>query len=280
VNAPGSLACAAIGVALAGCASTVSPAAPDHSSPPARFLLTFDDGPSHFTSYNPTRIILDTLADNRVQSGIKAVFFVQTRARNSGGGALGHALLERTRDEGHVLALHSGSPRGHLNHRRMAPADLAASLRDGISDLQALTGKPPSLVRPTLWDWDARTRAAYQADGLAMLLTDINARDGKVYGWNMSLRRRSHLHAGLARVRDRAAGAEMPLQGGVLPVVVTFHDTNTFTASHMEEYLQILLQESARVGLPVAAPPFYNDAREIEEVALMRARTGVYAAPP
>ena len=280
MNALGSLACAVLGVALAGLASTASPAGPARSLPPARFLLTFDDGPSHFTSYNPTRVILDTLAHNRVQTGIKAVFFVQTRSRNGGGSAFGHALLERTRDEGHVLALHSGSPRGHLNHRRMAPAKLAASLRDGISDLQALTRKPPSLVRPTLWDWDARTRAAYQADGLAMLLTDINARDGKVYGWNMSLHRRGHLRAALARVRDRAAAAEMPVQGGVLPVVVTFHDTNTFTASHMEEYLQILLQESAHVGLPVAVPPFYNDADEIEEVALMRARMGVYAGPP
>ncbi len=280
MNARGSLACAIVGVALAGWASTASPTAPDPSPPSVRFLLTFDDGPSHFTSYNPTRVILDTLAHNRVQTGIKAVFFVQTRARNGGGSALGHALLERTRDEGHVLALHSGSPHGHLNHRRMAPIDLATSLRDGISDLQALTGKPPSLVRPTLWDWDARTRAAYQADGLAMLLTDVNARDGKVYGWNMSLRRRSHLRAALARVRDRAASSEMPVQGGVLPVVVTFHDTNPFTASHMEEYLQLLLQESAHVGLPVTAPPFYNDADEIEEVALMRARTGVYAGPP
>jgi len=265
---------------LAACAASTPPPSRDAHVPPARFLLTFDDGPSHFTFYNPTSAILDTLANNPVEPGIRAVFFVQTRSRTGGGGELGHALLLRERDDGHLLALHSGSARGHLDHRRMRPEVLDASLRDGSADLQALTGRPPSLVRPTFWDWNERTRAAYQAHGLAMLLTDINARDGKIYGWNISLRRRSHFRAGLARVRDRAAAGDLPLEDGVLPVVVTFHDTNTFTASHMEEYLQILLQESVRVGLPVAQPPFYHDADEIERVALLRARAGVYAGPP
>ena len=62
----------------------------------------------------------------------------------------------------------------------------------------------------------ARTRAAYEAHGLGMLLTDINARDGKIYG----------------------------------------------------------------VGLPIATPPFYNGAEEIEQAALLRAHAGLYAGPP
>ena len=70
------------------------------------------------------------------------------------------------------------------------------------------------------------------------------------------------------------------MHDGVLPVVVTFHDTNTFTAAHMQEYLHILVEESRRVGLPTATPPFYNGAEEIEQVALLRARTGLYAGPP
>jgi peptidoglycan/xylan/chitin deacetylase (PgdA/CDA1 family) len=263
--------------ALAGCASAPPPAPLDTSLPPARFLLTFDDGPSAFTWYNPTRVILDTLAENDVQPGIKAVFFVQTRARGAAAPA-GHALLVRTHADGHVLGLHSGSARGHLDHRHMAPAELDQSLQDGIQDLTALAGQPPSLVRPPFWDWDARTRAVYEAHGLAMLLTDINARDGKIYGWTISLRRRSHFRAGLARVR--AHGAALPAYHGVLPVVITFHDTNTFTASHLQEYLHILLEESRQVGLPIATPPFYNSAEEIEVAAQLRARAGVYAGPP
>jgi peptidoglycan/xylan/chitin deacetylase (PgdA/CDA1 family) len=272
-----SAACACLCAALAGCASASPPAAVDARLPPARFLLTFDDGPSAFTSYNPTREILDTLADNDVQPGIKALFFVQTRARGASTPA-GQALLARTNAEGHVLGLHSGSVRGHLNHRRMPPEELASSLQAGVQDLSALAGRTPALVRPPFWDWDARTRAAYEAHGLAMLLTDINARDGKMYGWTISLRRRSHFRAGLDRVRDRAAA--LPIHAGVLPVVITFHDTNNFTASHLQEYLHILLEESRRVGLPVAVPAFYNDAEDIEAVAHLRSRAGVYAGPP
>jgi peptidoglycan/xylan/chitin deacetylase (PgdA/CDA1 family) len=159
-------------------------------------------------------------------------------------------LLARTHAEGHVLGLHSGSARGHLDHRRMPPEELQRSLEDGVLDLTALSGRAPTLVRPTFWSWDARTRAAYEAHGLAMLLTDISARDGKIYGWTISLRRRSHFRAGLDRVRTRATA--LPTRAGVLPVVVTFHDTNTFTASHLQEYLHILLEESRQVGLPVA----------------------------
>ncbi len=271
------LACAGLCTTLAGCASAPPSPLPQAHLPPARFLLTFDDGPSAFTWYNPTRVILDTLADNDVQPGIKAVFFVQTRARGASTPD-GQALLRRTHAQGHVLGLHSGSARGHLDHRRMPPAELEQSLRDGIQDLTALAGRAPALVRPPFWNWDARTRTAYEAQGLAMLLTDINARDGKMYGWTISVRRRSHFRAGLARVRAHAAA--LPADRGVLPVVITFHDTNTFTAAHLQEYLHILLEESQQLGLPIATPPFYNGAEAIEQAALLRAQAGLYAGPP
>lgn len=270
------LACAGLCWALAGCASP-PPQPVDNRLPAARFLLTFDDGPSPFTWYNPTRVILDTLAENDVQPGIKGLFFVQTRARGASTPD-GQALLRRTHADGHVLGLHSGSARGHLDHRHLAPAELDQSLQDGIQDLTALTGRAPTLVRPPFWNWDARTRAAYQAHGLAMLLTDINARDGKAYGWTVSVRRRSHFRAGLERVRTHAS--TLPVYNGILPVVITFHDTNVYTASHLQEYLHILLEESRHVGLPIATPPFYNGAEEIEEAALLRAHAGLYAGPP
>ncbi|HKU47661.1 MAG TPA: polysaccharide deacetylase family protein, partial [Burkholderiales bacterium] len=62
------LAAAAL-AALAACAGVETPPAP------VRFLLTFDDGPAPSTAQ-----VLQTLAANPVQPGIKAVFFVQTRA--------------------------------------------------------------------------------------------------------------------------------------------------------------------------------------------------------
>jgi len=276
VTASRLLACAGLCTALAGCASP-PPVAVDDRLPTARFLLTFDDGPSPFTWYNPTRVILDTLAENDVQPGIKGLFFVQTRAAGASRPE-GQALLRRTHADGHVLGLHSGTARGHVDHRHLSPAELDQSLQDGIQDLTALTGRRPTLVRPPFWNWDARTRAAYETHGLAMLLTDINARDGKAFGWTVSLRRRSHFRYGLERVRTQAS--TLPVHNGILPVVITFHDTNVYTASHLQEYLHILLEESRHMGLPIATPPFYNGAEEIEEAALLRAHAGIYAGPP
>ncbi len=267
-------------LAVSGCQNTaLQDAAVSAPVPhPARFLLTFDDGPSLWQPYNPTTVILDQLADNAVQSRIKAVFFVQTRTPSGGGTPYGQEILRRIHEEGHVIALHSGSARGHKNHRYLSPAELDQSLTDGSADIRALSGHDPTLVRPPYWSFDARTQAAYHAHGLDMLLTDISARDGKIWGWHISLRRRSHFRAKLAEVRRGIEEDRLPVVDGVVPVVVTFHDTNDFTASHMEEYLRILVEESRRVGLPVAPEPFYNDGPTLERVARLRAEIGVYAA--
>ena len=54
----------------------------------------------------------------------------------------------------------------------------------------------------------------------------------------------------------------------------------SFTASHLMEYLHMLVEEAQKVGLPIATPTFYNGAEEIEEAALLRARAGLDAGPP
>jgi peptidoglycan/xylan/chitin deacetylase (PgdA/CDA1 family) len=264
---------------ISGCQSAavqraVVPAPVPH---PARFLLTFDDGPSLARPYNPTTAILDQLADNAVQPRIKALFFVQTRSPSAGGAPYGQELLRRIRDEGHVIGLHSGSARGHKNHLYMSPAELGQSLADGISDIRDLSGHDPTLIRPPYWSYDARTLTAYHAYGLNMLLTDINARDGSIWGWSISLRRGSQFRAKLAEVRRSIEKDRLPVVDGVVPVVLTFHDTSDFTAGHMEEYLRIIVEESRRVGLTLASEPFYNDGATIERVARLRAEIGVYA---
>jgi len=263
---------------LSGCQTTARDA-PLHAVPhPARFLLTFDDGPSLQQPFNPTASILDQLADNAVQPQIKAVFFVQTRSLIHGGAPRGQDLLRRIRDDGHVIALHSGSARGHKNHRWMAQSELEKALVDGKADIHALTGRDPTLLRPPFWSYSARTEAIYRNHGLSMLLTDLSARDGKIYGWHISLRRRIHFRANLGDVLRSIEADRVPVVDGVIPLIVTFHDTNDYTAHHMEEYLRILVEESRRVGLPLASKPFYDDAQEIDRAARLRADIGVYAA--
>ena len=51
------------------------------------------------------------------------------------------------------------------------------------------------------------------------------------------------------------------------------HDVNPFTASHIDEYLQILLDGAAKAGLTLAERPFYDTADAIEAAARARALT-------
>ncbi|MCX2899315.1 polysaccharide deacetylase family protein [Pseudomonas mandelii] len=239
------------------------------AQPPIRFLLTFDDGPSASSFWNPTLTILDSLAQNPLQPGIKAVFFVQTRASRAGGSEIGRQVMRREQAEGHVIGFHTATP-GHSNHRSLDDLALSQSLKDGVADIAAITGAPPTLVRPPFWNYDQRTFAAYQQHGLHVLLTDLSANDGKIWGFNASPRRRSHMLRSMSEVRERIAQGQLPAVDGVIPVVVTFHDLNRYTARHAREYLQILMDSARETGVKVAQKPFYDDTAALQRAALAR----------
>ncbi|MFJ2479564.1 polysaccharide deacetylase family protein [Pseudomonas sp. NPDC087598] len=236
---------------------------------PVRFLLTFDDGPSASSFWNPSATVLDSLKDNPVQPGIKAVFFVQTRAPRAGNSDIGRGIMRREFAEGHILAFHTAT-HWHTNHRSLDPQELEESLINGTADIAAITGAPPTLLRPPFWNYDKRTFAAYQQHGLHVLLTDLSANDGKIWGFNASPRRRANMLRQLSEVRERVAQGEFPTVDGVIPVVVTFHDLNRYTARHTREYLQILLDSAAATGVRLADQPFYTDHAALEKAALAR----------
>ena len=236
---------------------------------PIRFVLTFDDGPSVALYNNPTEQVLDVLAHNAVQDGIKAIFFIQTRAANGGGTERGKALLQREWNEGHLLEFHTATAH-HANHRFLSPQELNAALDAGIADLTAITGTAPQIVRPPFWSYDQRTFAAYQQHGLQMLLTDLSANDGKIWGVNFSFHKHSNLLTQLTELKTRWLAGQLPVVDGVTPVIVTFHDVNTYTSNHVEVYLQILLQVAQETGMPVGEPAIYNRRGEIERAALAR----------
>jgi len=257
-------------LALAICLFVGACATPPAEKPqaPIRFLLTFDDGPATWSLLDkPSTVrVLETLADNPVQPGIKAVFFVQTRAWNAGGSEAGRALLRREYAEGHLLAVHSGTRQSHVSHVHLQPEELEESLANAKADIAAIAGSAPRLVRPPFWSYDEATLAAYERAGLAMLLTDLSARDGVVWGINVSLRKRSNLRGQLERL-----GGRSPVLDGVTPVVVTFHDVNSHTARNLAEYLRILVEEAEAAGLQLATKPFYDARSDLERAALLRA---------
>ena len=263
-----------LSILLSGCISAPIALTPQtaqrlQNQAPIRFLLTFDDGPSASGYNNPSRSVVADLANNPVLPGIKAVFFVQTEAARSGGSARGRKTMEREYAAGHVLGFHTATA-FHTNHRWLNDAELERTLTEGAADIAAITGAPPALVRPPFWNFDRRTFAAYQRHGMHVLLTDLSANDGKIWGFNASPRRRANLYRQLSVVRERIALGELPTVDGVIPVVVTFHDINRYTARHMQEYLQILM-DSARVNsLKTAAKPFYTDHAALARAALAR----------
>ncbi|WP_223488853.1 polysaccharide deacetylase family protein [Pseudomonas sp. A-RE-19] len=264
----------AIAVGLFGCIAAPIEMTPQtqqrlQAQPPIRFLLTFDDGPSASGFYNPTATVLDSLARNPLQPDIKAVFFVQTRASGAGGSDVGRQLMRREQSEGHLLAFHTATPH-HTNHRSLDPEQLEQSLTNGSADIAAITGASPTLVRPPFWNYDKRTFAAYQQHGMHVLLTDLSANDGKIWGFNASPRRRANMLRQLSEVRERIALGELPTVDGVIPVVVTFHDLNRYTARHTREYLQILLDSARATGVTTAQKAFYDDTTALQRAAMAR----------
>ena len=264
----------ALALSLSGCISAPIALTPQteqrlQNQAPIRFLLTFDDGPSASGYNNPSRSVIADLANNPVLPGIKAVFFLQTEASRSGGSARGRKTMEREFAGGHVLAFHTATA-FHTNHRWLNDAELERTVSQGATDIASITGTPPTLVRPPFWNYDRRTFAAYQRHGMQVLLTDLSANDGKIWGFNASPRRRANLIRQLSVVRERIALEELPTVDGVIPVVVTFHDINRYTARHMQEYLQILMDSARDNGLKTAAEPFYTDRTALERAALAR----------
>ena len=257
---------------LVSCRS-VPPAAPVTANPatdaPAvRFLLTFDDGPSIRQPVNPTLSIVDQLATNSLQPGIKAIFFVQTRHPRGGGTPQGREVMRRVAEAGHVLAIHSVSPRGHVDHTKTPTNELIASLKEAKAIIRQASGSEPLFVRPPFGAHTVRTRSIYASLGLHVLMADIRARDGVIYGYNGSFRRRSHIRDGLIAIKqdlDRHPAGDDPVT-----VILNFHDVNPYTARHMTEYLHILVEEAARVGFAIPAKPFFESKASIDDAAICR----------
>jgi len=267
------------------CRSIPDPSARPAGMPPPviRFLLTFDDGPSIRKPYNPTLAIMHQLATNDVQPGAKAMFFVQTGHPRGGGTPEGRDVMRALAAEGHILGIHSVSHRGHVDHRKVPPAELVASLKEAKTILRQITGSDPVFVRPPFGARNLTTQTIYDELGLHMLLGDIRARDGLIYGYKSSLFRRVHIRNSLIEILENTWRNGKP--GEPLAVIMNFHDVNPYTAQHMTEYLHILVDEARRVGFTVPDKPFFDGPQTLAGVALSRCiplppPTRLAGAPP
>jgi peptidoglycan/xylan/chitin deacetylase (PgdA/CDA1 family) len=164
---------------------------------PVRFLLTFDDGPDSGPD-GSTPVILRQLADNPIRPASRPSS--SSRPRTGAVAAARRAGADARHLRGRPPAGRAQRPaRRHVPHTRLTPEKLADSLRSGEADIVAQCGHVAPVVRPPDWAHNDATEAVYHQLGLDMLMADANARDGKIYGWHISLRRRSHMVSELER---------------------------------------------------------------------------------
>lgn len=246
---------------LTGCRTTEH--APRQAQAPAliRFLLIFDDGPSIREKSNPTLAIAEQLMDNLLQPGIKAIFFVQVGHPRGGGTPRGREIINILHQQGHEIGIHSISTRGHVSHVSYPDQDLLPELERALDEIEELTGSRPRFVHPPFGAYNSRTRTIYQKADLTLLLANIRARDGIIYVFNKSPRRRLNMRRYLQRLKDATPAGEEAI------AIVNFHDTNPYTAAKMTEYLFILAEEARRVGFTLPEQPFCGSREEIARVA-------------
>src|SRR6185295_2526174 len=141
-------------------------------------------------------------------------------------------------------------------------------MEGGIDHNKKIKRQRPVFVRPPYWLFNDETVVQYETQGLHMLLSDVKMYDG--VNWGMHVFRRPNVRAELRRVLRKNLRRRLPAVKEYAPIVVTFHDTNAYTARHLEEYLHILVEEAQRLRLPLHNKPFYDSASEITAAALRR----------
>ncbi|WEO99855.1 polysaccharide deacetylase family protein [Streptomyces sp. FXJ1.172] len=165
---PGAIApLAAVALLSQGVAAPVATSAPDHrvDCRVSRCVaLTFDDGPTQYTAP-----ILDTLQREHVP----ATFFL-----------IGpHALRYRADTlreyrSGDAIGDHTVT---HPHLTRLPLARIEDEIRTAARQIASVTGQRPTLFRPPFGAWDARVRKAAGAEGMAVIMWSVAARDWKFH---------------------------------------------------------------------------------------------------
>ncbi len=234
------------------------------ASDPVKIILTFDDGPSNekllFSHETPTQKILKTLRENK----IKAAFFVLTypdrflfKTYPKAETPLGFQTLKDTIAQGHIIGLHWGG--SYVSQFALHTSRLALPAYDSTDDgkidkvtsdgnalesdlLQSLeligrakeeigVSRKTIFVRPPLWvykDNKGDARPTYNALGLRMILSDAKFLDAG-YATHVFSNHFIILHGILAALKK-----------GKKDIIVTFHDSNTITATLLPTILPLL----------------------------------------
>ena len=230
-----------------------------------RILLTFDDGPhaGALGCANRTERVLDALRRKRA----KAVFFIQTHVPYRLASPNGARMASRIHDEGHVLAIHTGSFVDHRCHkwRCTQPPDIVGATNGLDSDMmrakaaiKEIIGTNPKFVRATYGYTDANCMSVYSKNKLKHVYWDI------VSGDDSKLATR-------ASVRTCLEAETKRLATGTVDLIYLMHDINQVTAEHLTEFIDAI---AASVRANGHAPIFVADGVEAEFIMDKKSREG------
>ena len=187
--------------------------------PAGRIYLTFDDGPSEYTSK-----LLDVLD----KYGVKASFFV------TGGGD--DALIKREYESGHTVGLHT------MTHNY---SYIYANLDNYWSDLGAvqdrvkrITGEPASIMR--FPGGSSNLISAVYDDGsriMSTLAREVEQRGYKYFDWNID----SNDAGGAGSADEVYSNVVNGLRNGG-EFVILQHDVKAFSVDAVERIIQYGLQ--------------------------------------
>ncbi len=280
-------------------------------------LLTFDDGPAPAR----TNRIIQALKTANSGAAVKAAFFVQTRActtkrrpktdftncsayslvlplqrlRMSTNG--GKASVVAAQQDGHVIAIHSGSLLDHYPHccRVMEPADsivplappvpangLESDLRLAMHDIELAT-RPTEYVRATGLAFGndtqkARMNETYQRLHLRHIGVNVDSRDADITGnvdaenkkrppgKKLTLaQKRQEVAARILKQLD--ANVKQALQHPYDHLIVLFHDINPTTVERLVDFVTAIKSAVVSLGHTAAFPTNRNEAESILQSA-------------
>jgi peptidoglycan/xylan/chitin deacetylase (PgdA/CDA1 family) len=151
---------AAAGLAAQRARAAATPAAADCSA--GYVGLTYDDGPSGFTS-----ALLTTLQQN----GVRATLFnIGQNAQNN------PSLVSAEKNAGMWIANHSWT---HPHLTQMSQSQMLSELQRTQQVIQQQTGTAPRLFRPPYGETNSTLRAVEQQLGLTEVIWDVDSQD-----WN------------------------------------------------------------------------------------------------
>jgi len=228
--------------------------------------LTFDDGP-HAADLgikeNKTEKVLNILRKKE----IKAAFFIQTHAPGRAKTANGGNVVQRMAEEGHIVGIHTGSLKDHVEHAlrvKDKPEDVNGDGKlDGENGLESdlirakflikkLTGKTPEFVRAPYGRYKAHREIlpTYRRQKLIHVSWDVDSLDNTP----LKGRRRSPEEVKKA-LKDSFAASKFN------EVIVLFHDLNLYTSEKLEDYINIIIKATVESK---KAPRFTSRTQELQ----------------